>query len=238
MKRTLRLGLPAAVVVAAAIVAGVLLATGPWGGDTLVQEAAGGTIEQRMCDVVMDVPPIAIGPAGDWVTVRLSNPSLEGQLRGPEKVLTVRGASKRSEVLIDARTGAVLEERYDTPSQKATAQQVLQTVRVEPLDPSSAPWPYTDSAQVSAQRVGEKGTFQYRFPDPGSGLMISGGGMDGIGGYAHRLRMENCRSLLEILVAFRLGAEPEVTVTKEIHPDDEAAFQTFLDQVEVKGVGR
>ncbi len=232
MIRRWRRGLVLAAVAAAAIVGGVLLATEPWSdGETLVQEAAGGTIEQRICDVVMDIPPRGQGP--DIVTVRPSNPRHEGQLRGSVMVLGVLGNSPTSEVLIDALTGTVLEERYETPSHEATAQQVLQTVRVEPLDPSRAPWPYTDTAQVSAERVGEKGTFQYRFPDPGSGLMISGSGMDGIGWYAQGLRMENCRSLLEILVTFRPGAEPEVKVTKDIHPDDEAAFQTFLDQVTI-----
>lgn len=221
--------------VGATIVAGVLLATQPWSGETLVREAAGGTIVQRACDVVMDIPPRGQGP--DIVTVRPSEPSLKGQLRGPVMVLGVRGSgTNTAEVLINALTGTVLEERYQAPSVEATALQVLQTMRVEPLDPSRAPWPYTDTAQVSTARVGEKGTFQYRFPDPGSGLMISGSGMDGIGWYALGLRMENCRSLLEILVTFRPGTEPEVKVTKDIHPDDEAAFQTFLDEVEVKGL--
>jgi hypothetical protein len=51
----------------------------------LVREAAGGTIEQRICDVVMEIPPRGQGP--DIVTVGPSNPSLEAQLRGPVMVL-------------------------------------------------------------------------------------------------------------------------------------------------------
>ena len=218
--------------VAAVAVTGVLLVTRPWSGETLVQEAVGGTIEQRICDVVMEIPPRGQGP--DIVTVGPRIPPSEGQLRGPVMMLRVRGEGiNTAGVLIDALTGAVLEEHYQAPAQEATAKQVLQTVRVEPLDPSSAPWPYTDAAQVSAERVGEKGVFQYRFPDPGSGLMISKSNTDGTDGYALGLRMENCRSLLEILVTFRPGIEPEVTVTRDIHPDDEDAFQTFYDQVTV-----
>ena len=219
--------------VAAVAVTGVLLVTQPWSSEPVVQEAVGDTIQQRICDVVMDIPPRGQGP--DIVGVGPRNPPDEGQLRGPEMLLRVQGRGAGiAQVLIDALTGAVLEEQYyQGPAQKAIAKQVLRTVRVEPLDPSNAPWPYTDATQVPVASVGEKGIFQYRFPDPGSGLMISKSGAWGVDFLAHGLRMENCRSLLEILVTFPPGAEPEVTVTRDIHPDDEDAFQTFYDQVTI-----
>lgn len=232
MIRGWRRGLVLAAVAAAAIVGGVLLATRPWSdGETLVQEAAGGSIEQRICDVVMDVPPI--GQAQDTVMVGPNNPPLEGEPREPVIKLKVVGTGKRSEVLVDAETGTILDERYATLSHEVMLRGILDTLRVEPLDPSSATWPYTDTAQVSAERVGEKSTFEYRFPDPGSGLMISKSIIDGLGWYAEGLRVANCRSVMEIMITYRPDAEPEVKVTKDIHPEDEAAFQTFYDQVTI-----
>ncbi len=58
----------------------------------------------------------------------------------------------------------------------------------------------------------------------------------GDGFHVHVLRAVNCRSEAEISVTFRQGAEPEVTATEDIHPDDEAAFQTLFDEVEVTGL--
>ena len=41
---------------------------------------------------------------------------------------------------------------------------------------------------------------------------------------------------MEISAVFRTVKPEEVTVTKDIHPDDEAAFQTFYDEVAIRGL--
>jgi hypothetical protein len=241
--------------VAAAVVAGVLLATRPWGDDddTLVQEATAGTVQYRICDVVLDGPlplvPPTQGPlTGDLVRIYRSYVAPSGVGRQPTLEISVLGlrstdpvsteASRgRSVVSIDPGTGALLDARYADASHEASVLPILDTVRVEPLDPSTAPWPYTDAAQIPPQRSDNE-TFKYRPPDPGSGLVVSS--IHGTGHLlsSYTLKVTSCRSVVQITVTFRQGAEPEVTETKDVHPDDEAAFQTFLDEVEVRGVKR
>lgn len=227
MKRTLRRGLPVAAV-SVLIVAGVLLATRPWSGE----EAAGETIEWRLCDTVLEAPLANPGP--EWVAVgRL--PALGDEK--PTINLKLYSPSGRSEVPIDANTGAMLWQQYADPSHQATLQGLLQTVRVEPLDPATAPWPYTDKIQVSLERQGSGG-FEYRPVDPGSGILVSVTRGLGDGFHVHVLKAENCRSTIEISTVFRTAEPEEVTVTKDVHPDDEAAFQTFYDEVVIKGLDR
>ena len=227
MMRRWRRGVVLAAVVAGAIAGGVLLTTQPWSdGETLVQEVAGGNIEYRLCNVSFWAPPqgdiIRVGRSVRWSEEGLQ-PELRVKLVKPEPAV----------VEVDPETGAVLLEYYPTTATKASIKVVLDTKGVEPLDLATAPWPYTDTAQVSAQRFGEKGTFEYRPPDPGSGIVVSKMYADGIGWFAQSLTVANCRSVMAIGVRFRADAEPEVTVTKDIHPEDEAAFQTFYDQVTI-----
>ena len=219
--------------VGAAIIGGVLLATRPWGGEEVVQEAAAGTITYRLCDTVLE-GPIA-QPAPEWVAVS-RRPAMDGD----EPVINVilHSASSRSEVSIDPKTGGVLRELYADSSQETTLQEVLETVRLEPFDSETAGWPYTEVSQLSSEPA-KQGAFEFREPDPASGILVSLIRGTGDGFHVHVLRAVNCRSTMEISAVFRTGTQPdEVTVTKDIHPDDEAAFQTLLDEVEVKGLHR
>ena len=252
MKKRVRRFAP--LVVAVVVVGVVVLIARPWGGE----EVTAGTVQYRICDLVLEGPlplvPPAEGPppqgslTGDLVTIFRSfatpsgvgrQPTLEIsvlRLRSTDPVST-EASSGRSVVTIDPESGAVLDERYADASHQAPVQAILDTVRVEPLDPSTAPWPYTDAAQMPPQRS-EDETFKSRVPDPGSGLVVGSTYGGGFGFSYQSLRVTSCRSAVEITVTFRQGAEPEVTETKDIDPEDEAAFQTFLDEVEVKGVKR
>jgi hypothetical protein len=237
MKRTLRLGLPLAVL--AALIAGVLLATQPWSGEDAVQEAEAGTIQYRLCDTVFEAPPSEAPEPGRERLVVLPtvdidsdsspydpNPKLRLQ---PELTLAIRG-DVDSEVMIDPTSGAVSREHYGTASQRAKLQAILDTLRVEPFDPATAPWPYTDAAQKPAKRV-EHGIFEYRPPDPASGLDAGQIWANTITGAVHSFNLSNCRS------AEAIGFDPftgeELWRVRDVHPDDEAAFKTFFDQLDV-----
>jgi hypothetical protein len=237
MKRNLRLGLPVLAVGAALIVAGVLLATTPWS----TEEAAGGTIQYRLCDTVVTGPPKVKPPAKpqkDYVLVSRwleqtetgdFRPRLEIQLRIPS-------AGKPSSVSIDPISAGVLEERYSSPAHEALLAPVVNTVRTEPLDPATAPWPYTHSTQMTLQPV-RSGAFEFRDVDPGSGIVSSIVMGTGHLMHVHVLKFASCRSTMEISADFRSSTQPdEVTVTKDVHPDDKAAFQRLLDTVVVKGL--
>jgi hypothetical protein len=234
MKRTLRLALPIAAV-AAAVVAGVLLTTQPWSGETPVQEAAAGTIQHRVCDLVIEAP--SAGSARDAVVVSPRRGEPLGEPLQPVMKLKLLASGQRSEAWIDARTGTTLEERYGTASQKAIMQGALQTARVEPLDAATAPWPYTQRTQVSLERQ-QAGVFEYRPPDPASGIVVSHTYVDTEFGkpLVQIFEAKNCRSTMLMRWELPPDAPAGVTVTKDIHPDDAAAFQTLLDAVVVKGL--
>ncbi len=207
-----------------------------------MQEAAGSTIQHRLCDTVLEAPPVQV-PIGretrDIVSVADAvelteaydlEPSLEVRLKSPS-------VGKPSSVSIDPRTATVLEERYSSPAHEGLLRAVINTVRIEPLDPATAPWPYTDETQVPAKQH-QGGAFSYRLPDPGSGLVMSGMYADGEGWGSESIRVANCRSFVLMTWGFGAGAEPGpgLTITRDVHPEDEAAFETFLDAVVVRGV--
>jgi hypothetical protein len=232
MKRALRLGLPL-VVLTAVVVGGVLLATQPWSGEDAVQEAAAGTIKHRLCDFVLEAPPAeAPQPGQERLVVgrRVSFESFEPTVLEPAFELRIRG-SVRSEVTVDATTGTVSAEHYGAPSHEATLQGTLETLRAEPFDPTTAPWPYTDTSQVPAKRV-EFGIFDYRPPDPASGLVAWERVGDTISGAVESFILANCRSVE--MVSFDPFSGDELGRMRDVHLDDEAAFETLLDELDVE----
>lgn len=246
MKRAFRLGVPVTVLAAAA--AGVLLWTAPWDSGTGVQEAAAGTIEHRLCNVVLEAPLLPPPPARDIIAVaaRLERrggdltkaadlkPVLEVKLIVPAPDPVTGIEPDPSWVSIDPWKGTIKQEQYSAAAHEGKLAAVLNTVRVEPLDPATAPWPYTDAVQTPARRH-TWSAFDYRWPDPGSGIVVSGSYADGDDSFAHTLKVASCRSLTLITAIYRSGTEPELSVVKDIHPEDEAAFKTFLDQVTLNG---
>jgi hypothetical protein len=217
--RSVSRGLPMVVFLGAALAA--VLATQPWNSE----EAAGGTVQYRVCDTVIE-GPLPKGPPsqGSIRIVQLITPdgppSLEVHVMGERDTL----------VTIDPTTAKV--ESAGVPD--ARLQPVLDTLRLEPLDPSMAPWPYTDATQKPPVHA-TSARFDYRSPDPGSGLVISMMLAQATElPVVQILYVANCRSLMEIKAEFwEAGKEPVVTVSKNVHPDDEAAFQRFYDEVSV-----
>jgi hypothetical protein len=230
MIRRWRQGVLLAAVAAAAVVGGILLATRPWSDETLVQEAAGQPVEHRACNVVFPIPPessefeiipIAAKPFND------GNPSLIVRMDTPRRFTdpnTSEVTIERPGAFIDAETGKVLSETYYTPSDETRLREVLATIRVEPFDPATAPWPYSDAttAPIKLDKVPPNGGVEIRSPDPGSGLVLMDGG--------DFLDVNSCKSTM------RVDIQSGAIIRQDIHPDDAAAFQTFLDQVEVKGL--
>ena len=225
--------------VAPAVVAGVLLAPRPWGGE----EAVGETVEYRVCNVVVEHAPgreenrwqpgglkVTVTSTGDrgWtdlgMRIEIENmPDVEA-----DRVT----AWHESGVTIDGETGAILSEVYDTSGDEALIEPVLATVRVEPVDPATAPWPYTDRVQVPPERFRE-GNLDYRLPDPGAGLMMGAVFMEPVEppmpeDFSYVV-LHNCRS--QMWIGHWTG-----NVRKDrtqIHPDDRVAFETFLESIEV-----
>lgn len=243
MKRTLRRWLPIIAAVGVLIALGALLTVHPWSGGPSVQEAAGSTIQHRLCDTVLEAPPtprpigretrdiVSIGGGVEVTETYDLEPSLEVHLRSPS-------VGKPSSVSIDPTTATVLEERYSSPAHEALLRAVTNTARLEPLDPDTAPWPYTDKTQVPpTQHPG--GAFSWRLPDPGSGLVMSGMNVSGDLWGSESMQVANCRSFVRMTWTFGANAEqPGLTITRDVHPEDEAAFETFLDAVVVRGVGQ
>ena len=211
----------------ATVVGGAVLATRPWGSD----EAAGDPVEHRACNVVFQVPPdssefeiipIAMWPAND------GKPSLIVRMKQPRIITDPQTGEVTDQtlgVLMDAETGEILSEAYYTPSDEALLRDVLATIRVEPFDPTTAPWPYSDATTgaVNRQKVPPNGGVEIRSPDAGSGLVLSvvSGDSD-----LSAIDVNSCKS------AMRVDLKSGALLKQDIHPDDAAAFETFRAAVE------
>ncbi len=241
MKRTLRRWLPIIAAVGVLIALTLLLTVRPWSDGPSVEEAAASTVQHRLCDTVLEAP-LAPRPLGEQARDIISiaggvdvtethglEPSLEVHLKLPS-------VGKPSSVSIDPMTATVLEERYSSPAHEALLRAVTNTARLEPLEPDTAPWPYTDKTQVSP-RQHPGGAFSWRLPDPGSGLVMSAMNVSGDLWGSESMQVANCRSFVRMTWTFGANAEqPGLTITRDVHPEDEAAFETFLDTVVVRGV--
>ncbi len=225
MKRSLRLGILLAAVAAAGVVGGVLFATQPWHGE----EAAAQTITYRLCNVTLKGPPPpslvdrrkAKLPAGT-VLIQGSRGYLGVDLYGP----------RRSYAGVNATTGEVGDESYATASEEAILKGILATVRLEPFDPASAPWPYTAATQVPPERQQDEG-IEYRWPDPGAGLTVSWmysrptTPRDDYGFVV----LSSCRSRSHMYVGTSTGTVAQQLTS--IDPVDATAFQNFLQEVKI-----
>jgi hypothetical protein len=239
MKRKLHIVAPT-IVFGAAVVAAVLLAKTPWSEGEVVHEAAAGTVTYRLCDTVVEAQPLQ-GPIQDivhvarWVEGPYTLNTLADNLEPTLKVeLVAPSSGEPSSVFIDPASATVQQESYSSPAHEAALSAVLSTVRLEPLDPTTAPWPYTDKTQIPVERARD-GPFEFRPADPGSGIVLSTIYADGDGWGSQSLEAANCQSFM--ILTWEFGAKaphPGLTTTRDVHPDDEAAFQTFYDEVSVK----
>jgi hypothetical protein len=247
MKRTLRLVLPIAAVVAA-VVAGVLLATRLWEDGKAVQEAAATPAEFGVCNVsVSNIPPdVKVAPflfpvlegagsawqpgkSGELIFLRVSVPVPPGQEPFVDEFGLPVGAGA---VLINAVTGEIAAEGYRTPAAEAKIKGVLATLRVGPWEPAGSAWPRTDTPPtgevveiykpVEVLADYNKVTLKYRRPEHGSGMF---GGITQ-GDNFSRLRAYTCDSIVEV------DAWTGKVLRKEVVPQEEAMFQRFLGEVE------
>jgi len=235
MKRTWLRFLPLVVLVGA-VVGAVLLVTEPWEGG----EAESSTIKYRLCNTVLEAPPIGdplrddvLSVAG-YIDVKLEEK--DGVVQSVEltPVLAVRlkrrTEGERTEVAIDPMNGTVMEGQ----TARTELLPILETVRREELDRSKAPWPYTDKGRPTEQV--RRASFKFLQPDPASGIVVSLMHVDGDRWSAEILEVANCQSYMSITAEFPMGvAEAEPVANMEfVQPEDKAAFEAFFEAVSPK----
>jgi len=221
MRNLRRFVLPTAL---AAVIAGLLIIQ-PWGQE----EAAGKSYEFRVCNVVVQHPPKPpiVDPnrfpqqgVFDIAATTLGDGFLQLAMRvGTDKVPQA--------AVIDGKTGQIIREEN-----KELVKEILNTMRVEPIDPASAPWPYTEATQVPIKRFKE-GDIEYRLPDPGAGLVSSviftNPAEEPIPEDLSYTVLHNCRS--QMWIGQQTGQVLEART--DIYPEDKAAFETFLGEITV-----
>lgn len=226
----------------AALVVLALLATfsGPLVGSD--GRVTAGTIDYRLCDIVVKGPPLQAAQ-GVAIVPSVIRPD------GPRLFIKVWSAGVLEPVLdIDAKSGVAREvvsaDSTLPADQLAAVEEVRASKRSTPLNPQTAPWPYTDATQVPAKwGPAEEGTvFKYRIPDPGSGLVVSKTFVNTIdGSVVQVLRVENCRSYLQIEFVQKDGGNAELTTRYGQHsdpsatspqPEDSLALRNFLEELE------
>jgi hypothetical protein len=217
MKGKFHIGAPI-IVFGAAVVAAVLLAKTPWS----TEEAAGGVVEYRFCDLVFEGPPP--GQTGVAILRQYS----------PQPTLTIKILeANRSEVILD-ENGRPLEEHYANSEARSLIAAVVASKEAAPLE---ADWPYTNASQYAPVYVHEEGPgAKFRMPDAGSGLAVSDTYGDGPGFFSYSIKLSACNSEKE--VAYRSDeTEPKVTIDR-VQSQDQEAFDTFFSEVEFMGWAR
>ncbi len=245
MIRRWRRGLVLAAVGVAAV-AGVLLTTQPWTGETPVQEAVAQPAEFGMCNVsVSNIPPgLKVSrlvlpaqvykdeydsPSGMAFFLQISVPLPEGAKRPGPPSSDAEFIS--SNVIIDAQTGEVISERYKTAADEAAFKPVLARLQVGPWRPTGVAWPRTDTPPtgemiefpkvITVAADYFKPTLKYREPEAGSGMLA---GRMGFATLPDMLRAYTCESLVEI-------SDRGEVLSWEVTSEEELMFQRFLNEV-------
>jgi hypothetical protein len=187
-------------------------------------------------------------PKAGWTTVRLLNVTAsapEGILvsplaeytftptdyySGPVIEIAPKGESD-TRIVIDAETGEIVGQ-VGGEQKLAALHSVLDTVRVSPLDPTTAPWPYADAAPPSERE--SWGSILYPSVDPLSGIVMAVGIASGdpaaSGQCGYKVRVWNGRSSIFVNACtgepYREGSY--------VDPEDEAAFNRLLKSIAVK----
>jgi hypothetical protein len=259
MKRNLRIGLPVLAVAAALIVAGVLLATTPWSGDTPVREAAAAPTEYSLCNIsITNVPEdVAVGevelpvPPNEQEIYLVASVAIltEGLPAAPPGVtptpvlgrilsetINEEGEWIESHIVFDPQTGAIVEEYYnpERPADKAKLEVVKNSVVVGGPGPGAPAWPRTDTPPrldkiQSTPPVLGYKGLKYRPPEAGSGLLVSHIQGSGDGLESQRVRARTCESVLVIQVD-EVGRG--AIVVDDVVPEEQAMFDRFMSQVE------
>lgn len=225
----LRRWLGAAWLLAAAVVLVVLLIARP-GDDRYSLTSSPDTIQYRLCDLVIEAPPPSgrLTEGAVFIGSRIDAPATADSHR-PTMSIRLYDPGEMSAVHL-AEDGTVLSEDYASAQHEARMKEILDTARMDPFNPATAPWPYTDAVQWEMGR-GRTDAFTYRWPDPGSGLMVSH-----ISGVPAGLKLTGCQSSMTKPPAF--GGAGGMTDAEDVHPDDRKAFRNFFDEVAIAGGGK
>lgn len=133
-----------------------------------------------------------------------------------------------SEVLLDAETGAVVEEMI-LDQHRPDLSRVLATVYTTAFDRAVAPWPYNGEPTPDLVR-GNEGGISWIRPSPSTGLYV-GWGLADPGGFFVDLRNERSAAFA--------GADPVTGKfnrdTSAVHPDDLPVFERWLATVKQCG---
>lgn len=139
-----------------------------------------------------------------------------------------RVAGELSHALIDAETGAIiLSEILD--EDRAIMEAILATIKVSPLDPATAPWPY-DGLSPSADQRDFAAGFSFLSPAPETGWHPYSGIGDPC---CEFIGMTNGRSTVVVSLHPRTG---ELVVDFPwISEEDRPAIERWLESVQVCG---
>jgi hypothetical protein len=172
-----------------------------------------------------------------WVNVTVSLPEDSGlsvvqTFWGPRThppVILIRSQDRPESVLvIHAETGTVVKDSI-MPEDRTAADELLKTVTMSPLDPSTAPWPY--SGEPPGVRRETRGNITYIRPDPASGIRVVPELGIGVDGPSSTLNVHNGRSAFWIDVMTGKATYELAT----LNAADKEIFDRFLSAVEYVG---
>jgi hypothetical protein len=186
---------------------------GPWIAPEGTPVAHEGWTSTRRLELTYAAPDGYEGPVSSWYG---------------EPVVELRTPSHDATVVINAETGVLVNEAGDDTRTKL--KEILDTVRRSPLDPATAPWPY--SGTVPEERRGSYGRISFVSPDPLSGISMSaaiadlaGPGSDPEAYCGKFIAVSNWRSGMQVSACD--GRPSNV----RMDPIDQAAFDAFLATV-------
>ncbi len=157
-------------------------------------------------------------------------PSLDGE----ELALSVDliGGLVDPGIVVDGETGALVRQQVDSADEVSVAilEAIKASMKHEPLDPETAPWPYTEEASPAADEFQGKGV-EFRVPEPLSGIEYGVMLVDAIGKSFEVVVFRNGYSTLYVM-----PEKSEFACDKEVRPEDETAFARLLATVQTNGV--
>jgi len=178
--------------------------------------SAPGTKTWRWGDVTI------VTPEGSGVHV--------GGILGPQAqpVMAIFSETDTSErILIDAFSGQLVSAGPDDDPVFEKQKEIgaaLATVSICPIDPSTAPWPYTGPSPNGPRRT--LGKISFLRPDPASGVQWTFE-IDDPGGMF--LLLQTARS--EVAIDAETGAVSQETA--RIHADDKVAFDRYIATIQI-----
>lgn len=253
MKPRLRVGLPIAVL-AALVVAGVLLATTPWGG----KEAIAQPTEYSLCNISISNVPVDVSVGELELPISLNEQKIylvasvpilseglpaarPGETPTPvlgrilSNTINEEGEWIESHIVFDPQTGEIVEQYYNPErlADRGKLEAVKDSLLVGQPNPSTPAWPRTDTPprleKIQSADIQGYESLKYRPPEAGSGLLVSRIQGSGEVFESESVRARTCESILVIEVD--RDGKGEVVVDKVV-PEEKAMFNRFLSEVE------